>query len=345
MSEIALDKGDFFASPLTEWYRERPFKVALAGSLLIHAALLATIPGFRSVTLEPPQVLNVEIVEEKAPPPVVRPVPRVVQPRPEVVPPPEVQPAPPLPVVEQPARPEPRRVEPEPVQRPRPPEPVRAPEPVVRQPQPDVPPLQPEIIQARPQPERQPDFVTPPTPDPRPVPSVEPRQAPRVEIRPDAPVPRAAPQQPAPVAQPRLDPAPAPILEQPRIASPEAPQVAAPVPPAPVQQAPAQKAAPEAERTLVSSYEKSLSDLIRRHEKYPDRARRQGWEGTAVVGLALSADGKVMDISILESSGRDILDDAALNMVRRASPLPRAPEGLRGKERLVRVPIVFKLHS
>jgi protein TonB len=102
---------------------------------------------------------------------------------------------------------------------------------------------------------------------------------------------------------------------------------------------------PAPERGLVNSYEKSLSELIRRHEKYPDRARRQGWQGTAVVGLSLSADGKVTDISIIESSGRNILDEAALTMVRRASPLPRAPEGLRGKERTVRVPIVFKLQD
>ena len=128
---------------------------------------------------------------------------------------------------------------------------------------------------------------------------------------------------------------------------PDAPGVTAPAPPQPqpAQPQPARTTAPQAERTLVTSYEKSLSDLIRRHEKYPDRARRQGWEGTAVVGLALAPDGKVMEISILESSGREVLDDAALDMVRRASPLPRAPEGLRGKERLVRVPIVFKLHS
>lgn len=95
----------------------------------------------------------------------------------------------------------------------------------------------------------------------------------------------------------------------------------------------------------MASFERSLSDLIRRHEHYPDRARRQRWEGTAVVGVSLSAEGRVTDIDLLESSGRKILDEAALGMVRRASPLPRAPEGLRGKERIVRVPIVFKLQD
>jgi protein TonB len=327
MSDIALDRGDFFASPLTEWYRQRPFRAALAGSLFIHAALLAAIPGLRAVSPETPQVLNVEIVKEEAPAPVLE--------RRAEVPPPVMEPEP-RPVVEPLVRPEPRPVEPE--LQVQPSDTVR-PEPAVRQSRPEMPPPppQPAVIQAVPRPERHPDAVAPPNP-------VEPRFEPRTEIRPEAPPPSVAPQQPA-IAQPRVEVAAVP-QERPHSPVQEAPQVAAPPPPQPPAQPVAvPKAAVEAERTLVSSYEKSLSDLIKRHEKYPERAMRQRWEGTAVVGLSLSPDGKVMDVAIVESSGREILDDAALNMVRRASPLPRAPEGLRGKERLVRVPIVFKLQS
>ncbi|HEV8262220.1 MAG TPA: hypothetical protein VGQ19_15895, partial [Burkholderiales bacterium] len=58
---------------MTDWYRERSFKIAFVGSLLIHAALIALIPGFRAVVIEPPKVLNVEIVLPEQP--VVRPMP------------------------------------------------------------------------------------------------------------------------------------------------------------------------------------------------------------------------------------------------------------------------------
>jgi len=386
MTDIALDQGGFYPSPLTGWYRERPFKVALVGSLLVHAALIAAVPGFRAVVIEVPQVLNVEILKEELPQPVVpAPVRRQPELRPEVVqappvveplPPPVAEPLAPPPVLEKPAiRPEPKVRQPEPVVSP--PDPVvRSPEPVVRQPAPDVPPApKTEVIQMIPRPEQRPDPVVVPKPVPQPAPNLEPR----AQVQPESPVPRVAPPpQPALTVQPQIaavtppqkhapqpkspvprvapPPQPAPTV-QPQIAAVTPPQRDAPQPavpqasvqaPAVVAPAPPVQAArtePAAERTLTSSYEKSLADLIKRHEKYPDRARRQGWQGTAVVGLSLSADGKVKDISIIESSGRDILDEAALNMVRRASPLPRAPEGLRGTARTVRVPIVFKLQD
>jgi len=342
MPDIALDQGGYFPSPLTEWYRERPFKVALVGSLLVHALLLAMVPGIRSVAVDVPKVLNIEILKEEQPQPVVTaPARRQPEAKPEVVPPPQ-------PVVEQPVvRPEPK-IEPRtevPEVKVRPPEPVlRAPEPVVRQPAPDVPPVpRTEVIQATPKPEQKPEF-TMPKPDPRPVPDVDSRPIPRAEVRPESPVPRAAPPQPAAVVEPQIVPVTPPQRDVPPPAVPQAavqpPPVA--VPAAPIAP-PVAAADPVAERTLSTSYEKSLSDLIKSKERYPDRARRQRWQGTVIIALSLSVEGKVKDISVAESSGRDILDDAALEMVRRASPLPRAPEGLRGKERSVRVPIAFKL--
>jgi len=72
MSDAVFDRGLYFPSPMTDWYRGRPFKVALVGSLLIHAALIALIPGFRAVVIEPPKVLNVEIVLPEQP--LVRPM-------------------------------------------------------------------------------------------------------------------------------------------------------------------------------------------------------------------------------------------------------------------------------
>ncbi|HEX7811022.1 MAG TPA: TonB family protein [Burkholderiales bacterium] len=353
MSDIALDQGGYFPSPLTEWYRERPFKVALVGSLLVHAVLIAAVPGFRSVTIDIPQVLNVEILKEELPQPVAPvPIRRQQEPRHEepareiVQPPPAVEPLPPQPVVEQPdIRPEPKRVEPQRQPEPtvRQPDPViRQPEPVVRQPVPDAPQMpKTEIIEAVPRPSHKQEFVVP-KPEPRPAPTVEPR----AEVRPESPAPRVAPAQPSPTVQPQIEQVTPPERVAPP--TPVAPLAAVQPPPVVAPAAPPQpaaKAEPAVDRTVVSSYEKSLSDLIKRHEKYPDRAKRQGWQGTAVVALSLSAEGKVTGISVVESSGKEILDQAALEMVRRASPLPRAPEGLRGQERIVRVPIVFKLQD
>jgi len=62
-----------------------------------------------------------------------------------------------------------------------------------------------------------------------------------------------------------------------------------------------------------------------------------------VVQLRLTPEGKVTDISVVEKSGYEILDEAAVKMIRKASPLPLPPEGLRGRDQTVLVPIKFRL--
>jgi len=49
---------------------------------------------------------------------------------------------------------------------------------------------------------------------------------------------------------------------------------------------------------------------------YPRLARRRGWEGSALIELTLAADGRVTTAVIVDSTGRDVLDDAALEAVR-----------------------------
>ncbi|HWQ40172.1 MAG TPA: energy transducer TonB [Burkholderiales bacterium] len=93
------------------------------------------------------------------------------------------------------------------------------------------------------------------------------------------------------------------------------------------------------------AYSQQLSTQIKRYQKYPVIAQRRGWEGTTEVQLRIAADGRVTEIALAKSSGREVLDREAMEMVRRATPLPQAPEGLRGRELTVTVPIVFRLQD
>jgi protein TonB len=347
MSDLVLGKGELFPALPAAGRNERRFKLALGVSLVIHGILIAVVPGFRSVPPELPKTLTVEIVpEQKQPETVPLPVRRQPQ-RPVPEPPPQVTELPPVPpVVQQPPapQPEPRRVEPRTEPRVVQPEPApRQPEPVVKSPEPLPPPVpRTEVVQMAPRPEQRPEFTAPP---PVARADVAPRTEPRVEVRPEPPpVVRAEPAPQAPVTAPRIEAsapapraAPAPVVPNAQAPAP----VTAPAPPPPAARVDEGEAA--AEKTLTAGYEHTLSDLIRRHQVYPERAQRNRWQGTTVVRVALDAEGRVESISILESSGREILDDAALNMVRKASPLPRAPEGLRGRARNVRVPIAFRL--
>jgi protein TonB len=346
MSDLVLDKGGLFPALPAAGRNERRFKLALGLSLVVHGILIAVVPGFRSVPAELPKTLTVEIVpQEKQPDTAPLPVRRQpLRPVPET-PPQPVEEALPAPPIVQPSTlpPEPRRTEPRVEPRVVQPEPVpRQPEPVVRSTEPLAPPVpRTEVVQMAPRPEQRPEFTAPP-----PVARTEvmPRTEPRTEVRPEPPpVARAEPAPQPPVSAPRIEAsvavpraAPAPVV--PNAQAPAPVTAPAPLPPA---QADANDAA--AEKTLTAGYEHTLSELIRRHQAYPERAIRNRWQGTTVVRVSLDDEGRVASISVLESSGREILDDAALNMVRKASPLPRAPEGLRGRARNVRVPIAFRL--
>jgi protein TonB len=68
-----------------------------------------------------------------------------------------------------------------------------------------------------------------------------------------------------------------------------------------------------------------IRDLINRKLTYPLTARQRGWEGKVKVSFTISRDGFVKDITIIESSGIEVLDRNAVKAVKNASPYPRPP--------------------
>jgi protein TonB len=82
-----------------------------------------------------------------------------------------------------------------------------------------------------------------------------------------------------------------------------------------------------------------IAEIMRRIEKaklYPRMARRMGTEGRATVRFRIKTDGKVEGVELIESSGSEILDQASLETVQRAAPLPY-------KDGWLKVVIVFKI--
>lgn len=59
---------------------------------------------------------------------------------------------------------------------------------------------------------------------------------------------------------------------------------------------------------------------------YPDEARRRGLTGRLIMTVSVRRDGSVEQAFINESSGRRLLDDAALRIVRLAEPFPPLPD-------------------
>ena len=60
-----------------------------------------------------------------------------------------------------------------------------------------------------------------------------------------------------------------------------------------------------------------------------------------MVEMQVAEDGTVTRVIVAESSGRKLLDDAALAMVENSMPLPKPPRGVR----TVKVPVVFRLQG
>lgn len=62
---------------------------------------------------------------------------------------------------------------------------------------------------------------------------------------------------------------------------------------------------------------------------YPEEARRENLTGSLVLNVALNANGSVENISVVRSSGKKLLDDAASRIVELAAPFEPFPPEIR----------------
>lgn len=93
----------------------------------------------------------------------------------------------------------------------------------------------------------------------------------------------------------------------------------------------------------IESYSSLLANAIAKYKQYPKIAQMRGWQGTVIADLEIDTKGTVISIKIKKSSTYEVLDNEALEMIKKASPFPAPPESLRGKNFNVLVPISFKL--
>ncbi len=62
---------------------------------------------------------------------------------------------------------------------------------------------------------------------------------------------------------------------------------------------------------------------------YPDEARRRGLSGTLIVHVLIDQSGRLLEARVGVRSGHQVLDDAALRIVRLAAPFDAFPESMR----------------
>ena len=152
------------------------------------------------------------------------------------------------------------------------------------------------------------------------------------------PPPRSEMIRPEPVHT--TEPPPQVITALPKTEEPP-PTFVAPIPPP---EPPKPKVPPEQDLEIArGNYGNLLSREFAKHKQYPRLAQMRGWQGTSKVELHIDANGNITSSAISESSGFEVLDKQALEMVRKASPLPLPPEVLRGREFTIIVPVAFRL--
>ena len=89
----------------------------------------------------------------------------------------------------------------------------------------------------------------------------------------------------------------------------------------------------------LESYSSLLANAIAKYKQYPKIAQMRGWQGTVIADLEIDSKGSVVSVKIKKSSTYEVLDNEALEMIKKASPFPTPPESLRGKNFNVLVPI------
>ena len=78
---------------------------------------------------------------------------------------------------------------------------------------------------------------------------------------------------------------------------------------------------------------------------YPDEAKRRHLSGNVLMDVAIRQDGTVQDINILRSSGHKLLDDAAVRIVRLASPFAPLPPEMREDTDVLHITRTWKFEA
>lgn len=107
-------------------------------------------------------------------------------------------------------------------------------------------------------------------------------------------------------------------------------------------QAPAPSASGSAAMTLAE-WRRLLRHHLARYQQYPEDAQRKGQQGTPHVFFTVCHDGRVLEAHIARTSGIASLDQAGMDLVRRAEPLPAFPQGLPEDRLNLVVPVEFVL--
>lgn len=75
----------------------------------------------------------------------------------------------------------------------------------------------------------------------------------------------------------------------------------------------------------LSLYLSKIKSIVESKKSYPERAKRFGIEGDVTLFVKVDSNGKIISVEIYKSSGSQILDDAAMEILNRIKNFPPPP--------------------
>ena len=156
-------------------------------------------------------------------------------------------------------------------------------------------------------------------------------------VVPAAPVP----EEPAPVAESEPEPV---ISESPPPSNNTSPAANLPVASAPAISPSSTQSTEATPAEAWNGYGQLLYNLVGKNKNYPQIAVRRNWEGEVKI-YAKFMLGKLVEATIVTSSGHVVLDEEALAMVRKAATQIPVKGELAKKSFTVTIPVAFKLFS
>lgn len=140
-------------------------------------------------------------------------------------------------------------------------------------------------------------------------------------------------------------PSPAPIPHIAGAAPPVIDASGAPEAIATLRQSTEKYLAETADAGLLEKYRLALIDAAKRYKRYPIRAIERDWQGRVEIRLVVGPNGKIKSALVKRSSNYQILDDQALDMVKKGSGREPIPSALHGREFTLDIPVIFELQA
>lgn len=91
------------------------------------------------------------------------------------------------------------------------------------------------------------------------------------------------------------------------------------------------------------TWQKALHLHLSKHKRYPAQARSRRVEGVVTIGFSIDHSGAVISRRIVKGSGSPLLDEEALEMLERASPLPAPPGDAQSGPLSLSLPVQFNI--